>query len=248
MPIKQGFDTVQDVLELTPRKFEELGVKKLGTKMRLKRAINTTPKTVKWFVSCTVQIKEEAVEFRLPSQASVHHLHEAVSRHTGLGPSEFSLIQHRNDGKGNIAFSGECDLLAASESNAVFELAPVAGRLVSQQMLHPPPISAGTPTNQNHPLLQQDSSWNEDAGNGSREVELVSTAPLEIPISASSPTIPGQQEGGTVEGAYEESNGRRPLNRNSKFAIDDGSRGSADVGGIEEKEQSGGKQFLPLIR
>ena len=248
MPIKQGFDTVQDVLELTPRKFDELGVKKLGTKMRLQRAINTTPKTVKWIVSCTVQIKKEAVEFRLPSPASLYHLHEAVSRYTGLGPSEFSLMQHRNDGKGNIAFSGECDLLAASESNAVFELAPVAGRLVSQQMLHSPPVSAGTPTNQKHPLLQQDGTWNEDGNGGNREIELVSTAPLEIPISATSPTIPGQQGDGNVKGAYEESHGRRRLKRNSKFVIEEDSRGSNDVEGIEEKEQSEGKQFLPLVR
>ena len=96
-----GFQSAADVLSLTPRKYQVVGVTQVGTQLRLARVIDETRRINEdraaglalRLVSAKVRVGEAEVEFRLPPTSTVDDLHAAVSRHIGLPEEAFSLCQ-----------------------------------------------------------------------------------------------------------------------------------------------------------
>lgn len=104
-----GFQSADDVLSLTPRKYEALGVSQIGTQLRLTRVINKTRREnderraglAQRLVAAKVRVRDTEIEFRLPPTSIIDDLHDAVARHTGIPAEAFSLCQ----GSGESLFS-----------------------------------------------------------------------------------------------------------------------------------------------
>ena len=72
-----GFLSKEDVVCLTPRKFDVLGVKGMGTKIRLKRTIEDAS-----YSRAKVRVAGEVLEFRMPLGSSVGDLCSVISKQT----------------------------------------------------------------------------------------------------------------------------------------------------------------------
>ena len=103
-----GFSSTEDVLCLTPRKYEVLGVEALGTKLRLSRVVNeeNARRDVEQRLRAErrredeelennrahVRIGEELVQFRMPPASTIGDLRNAVGRQTGLSTKAFFFV------------------------------------------------------------------------------------------------------------------------------------------------------------
>ena len=126
----EGFASVDDVLCLTPRKFDAIGIEGLGTRLRFQRVIETAATTR---CTCTVRVSGNPVKFCLNSKATLGDLHDAVSAHVGVESSAFTLVQQTQNGKA-IAFSRKARVMGAPESSLVFDLQPVAATVTTLTM------------------------------------------------------------------------------------------------------------------
>lgn len=93
-----GFLSKEDVICLTPRKYEVLGVEGLGTKIRLKRTIEDAQ-----YSRARVRVAGEVLEFRMPLGACVGDLRSVISKQTyvslwyriGIRRRAFAQTHHR---------------------------------------------------------------------------------------------------------------------------------------------------------
>ena len=79
-----GFLSKEDVICLTPRKYELLGVEGLGTKIRLKRTIEDAQIRLKrtQYSRARVRVAGEVLEFRMPLGSCVGDLRSVISKQT----------------------------------------------------------------------------------------------------------------------------------------------------------------------
>ena len=83
-----GFLSKEDVICLTPRKYELLGVEGLGTKIRLKRTIEDAQIRLKRTIEdaqysrARVRVAGEVLEFRMPLGSCVGDLRSVISKQT----------------------------------------------------------------------------------------------------------------------------------------------------------------------
>ena len=79
-----GFLSKEDVICLTPRKYELLGVEGLGTKIRLKRTIEDAQIRLKrtQYSRARVRVAGDVLEFRMPLGSCVGDLRSVISKQT----------------------------------------------------------------------------------------------------------------------------------------------------------------------
>ena len=150
---RAGLSSVEDILQLTPRKYAAVGVgdgdTALGTRLRLERAIRSEIKArelaemqarefqrIRAFQTAHVLVGTELVEFRMSPSANIAELGRAVSLHTGLPEDSFRLVHdkvaaHDDHGRhSTVAFSQNLLLSAVFASNDIGNLVlrPVGGK------------------------------------------------------------------------------------------------------------------------
>ena len=90
--LSAGFQSTEDILALTPRKFKQLGVDELGTHLRLSRLIKSeTDKREFDRNSARVRVQGEVVEFRMSKGSTIADLSKVVARQIGIPEASFCL-------------------------------------------------------------------------------------------------------------------------------------------------------------